>query len=113
MKHDDAAAVVLVRAVEEVLPDAIPPEKLLDAHIAAGDPSEGAEWLVRRAHYLIEHSLSPYTMILSRLQPAASAWVCIGLATAIGLAANYLGPSDKIHVIWGTGMGSGLYFCCP
>ena len=100
MKHDDAAAVVLVRAVEEVLPDAIPPEKLLDAHIAAGDPSEGAEWLVRRAHYLIEHSLSPYTMILSRLQPAASAWVCIGLATAIGLAANYLGPSDKIHVIW-------------
>ena len=100
MKHDDAAAVVLVRAVEEVLPDAIPPEKLLDAHIAASDPSEGAEWLVRRAHYLIEHSLSPYTMILSRLQPAASAWVCIGLATAIGLAANYLGPGDKIHVIW-------------
>ena len=91
---------VLVRAVEEVLPDEIPPEKLLDAHIAAGDPSEGAEWLVRRAHYLIEHSLSPYTVILSRLQPAASAWVCIGLATAIGLAANYLGPGEKIHVIW-------------
>lgn len=42
MDHDDVAAVVLVRAVEELLPDRIPPENLLDAHIAAGDPAEGS-----------------------------------------------------------------------
>ena len=100
MNHDDAAAVVFVRAVEDVLPDRIPPENLLDAHIAAGDPSEGAQWIARRACYLIDHCLGPYTAVLSRLQLTANAWFFIGLAMAGGLASNYLGPSTKIHVIW-------------
>jgi hypothetical protein len=100
MKHDDAAAVLLVRAVEEVLPDAIPPELLLDAHIAAGDPNEGAPWIARRARYLIDHRLAPYAVVLSRIQSPARAGFFIAFATAAGLAANYLGPTDKIHVIW-------------
>jgi hypothetical protein len=100
MKHDDAAAVVLVRAIEEVLPDVIPPEKLLDAHIAAGDPADGAQWIARRARYFIDHCLGPYTVLLSRLRLTANAWFFIGLAMAGGLASNYLGPSTKIHVIW-------------
>jgi Protein of unknown function (DUF2868) len=100
MNHDDAAAVVFVRAVEDVLPDRIPPENLLDAHIAAGDPAEGAQWIARRACYLIDHCLGPYTAVLSRLQLTANAWFFIGLAMAGGLASNYLGPSTKIHVIW-------------
>ena len=100
MNHDDAAAVVLVRAVEELLPDRIPPENLLDAHIAAGDPSEGSQWMARRACYLIDHCLGPYTVVLSRLRLTVDAWFFIGLAIAGGLASNYLGPSTKIHVIW-------------
>jgi Protein of unknown function (DUF2868) len=100
MKHDDAAAVVLVRAAEEVLPQTIPPDKLLDAHIAAGDPAEGAPWLARRARYLIANCLGPCTEMLPRLERRSSGWAFIALAAFAGLAANYLGPSTRIHVVW-------------
>ena len=100
MNHDDLAAVVLVRAVEELLPDCIPPENLLDAHIAAGDPAEGSQWIARRARYLIDHCLVAYTPLLSHLRLNVGAWFFIGLAMTGGLASNYLGPSTKIHVIW-------------
>ncbi|HEU4343033.1 MAG TPA: DUF2868 domain-containing protein, partial [Candidatus Binatia bacterium] len=72
----------------------------VDAHIAAGDPAESAPWIARRARYLLDHCLGPYTAVLSRLRVRASTWFFIGLAMAGGLASNYLGPSTKIHVIW-------------
>lgn len=101
MEQETAARVVLVRAVEEMLPERIAPETLLEAHVAAGDPAEGAPWIIRRAHYLIDHVLAAYGEVLHRLEAALpSPWLFISLATVLGLASNYLGPSTKIHVLW-------------
>jgi hypothetical protein len=49
MEQESVARVMLVRAVEEVLPQRIAPETLLEARIAAGDPPEGETWIARRA----------------------------------------------------------------
>lgn len=101
MEQESAAKVVLVRAVEEVLPQRIAPETLLEAHVAAGDPAEGETWIARRAAYLVEHALVPYGAVLSRSELALpGSWVLIVLAVLLGLGSNYLGPSAKIHVLW-------------
>ncbi len=101
MEQETAARVVLVRAVEEMLSDRIAPEALLEAHIAAGDPAEGALWIIRRANYLIDHVLGAYSEVIHRLETTLPRpWLFIGLATILGLASNYLGPSTKIHIVW-------------
>ena len=95
-----AAKVVLVRAVEEMLPDRIAPESLLEAHAAAGDPAEGQAWIVRRAGYLVEHVLGAYRELLAPAEVSLPGpWLCIGLAVVAGLASNYLGPTERIHVV--------------
>jgi len=101
MEQQTAARVVLVRAVEEALPERIAPETLFEAHVASGDPADGTAWIVRRARYLIEHALAAYRELLNRVDATLpSAWWFIGLAALLGLASNYLGPSAKIHVLW-------------
>ena len=101
MEQETAARVVLVRAVEETLPESIAPETLLEAHVAAGDPADGPAWIIRRAHYLIDHALAAYGEVLHRLEATLpSPALFIGGATVLGLASNYLGPSTKIHVLW-------------
>lgn len=101
MRQDDAARVILVRAVEETLPDRIAGETLLEAHAAAGDPGRGAAWISRRAAYLVDHALGAYRDVLA---PAATSlpapWVCVGVAFVVGLASNYLGPTERIHVVF-------------
>jgi hypothetical protein len=53
MAEESVARVVLVRAVEEVVPQRIAPETLLEARIAAGEPPEGETWIARHAAYLL------------------------------------------------------------
>ena len=101
MEQEKAARVVLIRAVEEVLPEHIAPETLLEAHLAAGNPAEGPPWIVRRADFLIDHTIGAYGAVLQRVKTIhPSVWLPIGLSTVLGLASNYLGPSEKIHVLW-------------
>jgi hypothetical protein len=101
MEHESVAKVLLVRAVEEALPTRIPPEALLEAHLAAGNPAEGAPWIARRAAYLVEHHLGSYNIAVPRPETALRAhWWLILLAALLGLASNYLGPSAKIHALW-------------
>lgn len=101
MEHESVAKIVLVRAVEEVLPTRIPPEVLLEVHLAAGDPAQGYPWIASRAAYLVEHHLGSYSTAFPRPETAAHAplWLIL-LAALVGLASNYLGPSAKIHVLW-------------
>jgi hypothetical protein len=101
MEEESVARVMLVRAVEEVLPQRIAPEMLLEARIAAGEPPEGETWIARRAAYLVEHALAPYNAVLSRSElTLPGPWLLIVLAVLLGLGSNYLGPSAKIHVLW-------------
>ncbi|HXH81436.1 MAG TPA: hypothetical protein VNN07_00750, partial [Candidatus Tectomicrobia bacterium] len=101
MDQESAARILLVRAVEEVLPQRIPPEGLLEAHLAAGDPAEGEPWIARRAAYLLEHSVRGHAAVLPSLDAIRSAPGVVFLAgVLVGLVSNYLGPSAKIHVLW-------------
>jgi hypothetical protein len=99
---DDVARLLLVRAVEERDPDAVPPAARGDAAVDAGaiDPPE--TWLARRAALLLPHLLAPYPTLPALLERAARTLLRVVIAGAflIGLAANYLGPSEHIHLVY-------------
>lgn len=101
MKQENIAKILLVRAVEEELPQRIRSEDLLEAHLAAGNPSERESWVARRAAYLVEHCLGPYATVLPPLETVLRAPLLVVLLSAlVGLASNFIGPSAKIHVLW-------------
>lgn len=101
MHQEDAARVVLVRAVEETAPERIAADTLLEAHAAAGDPAEGEAWIVRRARYLVDHALGGFAPVLDQTRVALPGpWLSIGVAVVLGAASNYLGPRRHIHVVW-------------
>jgi hypothetical protein len=101
MKQSEVANIILVRAVEEVRPEAISPEALVDAFAAAGDPDDDGAWLSRRAAYLIERCLAPYRRLvrMTHALDGGTPWVVVP-ALLVGLVSNYLGPVSRIHVIF-------------
>lgn len=99
---DDVARVLLVRAVEERDPDAVPTTARGDAAVAAGAVGPPEAWLARRAALLLPRLLAPYPTLPSLLQRAAHALLrslVVG-AFLLGLFANYLGPSGQIHLVY-------------
>ncbi len=101
MKATDAAEILLVRAVEESLPEAVPPEARVDALVGAGGADDEAAWLVRRAEHLLDGELAAFRPVISMthsLQPAWG-WV-IGLPALAGALTNYLGASSSIHALY-------------
>lgn len=101
MTRSEAAGVLLVRAIEESRPDAIPPEVLIDALGAAGDMDDEAGWLSRRASFLLDHALAPYRLLLSMsAAPFRGVVLLIAGAFLAGVMSNYLGPSARIHVLF-------------
>ena len=103
MTEAEVRAVALVRAVDES-PQAralVPATMLVEAQLVAGDPADPEAWFVRRARYLLDGILAPVRPLAERfeLRPRAFLWV-VPLAFAAGLAANYLGPAAKIHVLY-------------
>jgi Protein of unknown function (DUF2868) len=96
----EAAEILLVRAVEEGDSPAIPPEAAVDAVVAAGEPDDAAAWFGRRARHLLEHELAGYGSLLRVAELPSGGWVLpLALPFAVGLAANYLGPQQRIHVL--------------
>jgi hypothetical protein len=103
MTEAEVRAVALVRAIDES-PQAralVPATMLVEAQLVAGDPAEPEAWFVRRARYLLDGVLAPVRPLAERfeLDPRAFLWV-VPLACLGGLAANYLGPTAKIHVVY-------------
>jgi hypothetical protein len=100
MTRAEAAQVVLVRAVEESDPEAVPASSVVDALMAAGDPRDEAPWFLRRAAHLLVHELEGYRPLLAAVDaPARGVWLLPAVALAVGLFSNYLGPSGRIHVV--------------
>jgi hypothetical protein len=101
MNSSQAACVLLVRAVEETQPASIASEALLQAAVEAGPMADESAWLARRAAWLAEHALGPWRALVAMtdaLTPSPA--VALLLPLAAGLATNYLGPAEKIHVLY-------------
>jgi hypothetical protein len=100
MNEPEIRSIALVRAVEETQPDLIPATLLVEAQLVAADRADGPAWIARRARYLAEG-------VLARLRPLGMeaslglgllGWI-VPLAFVLGLSANYLDPTPKIHVL--------------
>jgi hypothetical protein len=97
---DPTAEILLVRAAEETRAVAIAPEALVDAHAGSGPVDDDQAWLGRRAALLLDGPLAALRPLASMTQAAQGGLGVVSVGAAIvGLAANYLGPSAKIHVL--------------
>lgn len=96
-----AIQLLLIRAVEEKLPELLPPESVSGAAIAALNADSDAALLERRAAYLYDHLPKPVKG-LERIALLPEDWVsfCLGATFGLGILANYLGPSGRIHVVY-------------
>lgn len=100
MTNRDLAAILLVRAIEESRPAAVPPATQVDALGAAGDPDDAAGWFTRRAAYLLRDVVGAYRGVLGITDlPRRLVVPAFAGAVLVGLASNYLGPTAKIHVV--------------
>jgi hypothetical protein len=101
MTPEQAAEILLVQAVEEVQPEALPPGSTVDALEAAGDLDDEGAWFARRAAWLLDHPLSPWLALLRvRNAFAPSLLWCVAVPFVLGLSSNALGPRAQIHVIY-------------
>jgi hypothetical protein len=95
----EAAEVLLVRAIEESRADALPPEARRAAAHAADALDEERAWLARRARFLLEREGHVYRPLLGLVGALRTRWPWLLLPFALGLGTNYLGPSERIHVL--------------
>jgi hypothetical protein len=101
MTPQQAAEILLVRAVEEVRPQALPPGATVDALEAAGDLDDEGAWFARRAAWLLDHPLAPWLALLRVRDAFAPGLVwCIAVPFVLGLSSNALGPREQIHVLY-------------
>lgn len=101
MTEFEASTILLVHSVEECDANAFPADTLTDALREAGDPADETSWFTCRATYLLTHLPAPYHSLL-RITQAPDQWIPVvwTVALVLGLAANYLGPTDQIHAIF-------------
>jgi hypothetical protein len=97
----DAAAVLLVRSVEEETPEWVASEARVEAERAAGPLSDEAGWFARRARALVPALPEPVQGLVASAQvPLAGSASLPLVAFGAGLVANYLGPGQQIHALY-------------
>jgi hypothetical protein len=101
MTEADLRAIALVRAVEQTSEELIPQTALVEATLVAGDRSDPAAWLARRARCLLDGALARFRPAVDHLELRVGllAWI-LPAAFLLGLLGNYLGPAQKIHVLF-------------
>ncbi|MDH5768659.1 MAG: hypothetical protein OEZ31_06855 [Nitrospirota bacterium] len=101
MREKAIVEILLVRSVEESLPNFFSPETLLKATTEAGSIENKQEWLRKRAMYLFTQIPHGWKEITSITQPRAKLLIALTIiAFLIGLSSNFLGPSDHFHIIY-------------
>ncbi|MBI4529384.1 MAG: DUF2868 domain-containing protein [Deltaproteobacteria bacterium] len=96
----EAAAILLIRSVEEADQKILPEQMLRDADTEGGHEIREAKWLVKRSAYLMARLPSAYHAILP-LSKLPGSWLfpaCVA-AFILGIGTNLVGRTDKIHVI--------------
>ncbi|HXG22695.1 MAG TPA: hypothetical protein VNN62_26935 [Methylomirabilota bacterium] len=101
MTETATTTILLVRAIEDTQPEAVPAPIAQKAVDYAGDPTKEEEWFARRALFLLDQLPTAYRSIL-QLSTIPPRWGMAigGGACLLGLASNYLSPSGKIHALW-------------
>ncbi|RIL04436.1 MAG: hypothetical protein DCC71_14050, partial [Proteobacteria bacterium] len=99
MHADDAAEILLARAVEETRPElAASPDA--DAAASAQDADGEYAWVLRRASWRLDHDLAAYRSLLALGDaPHAPAWA-FAIPLLVGVFSNWLGPAEQIHVLY-------------
>lgn len=93
--------ILLVRSVEESAPELIGSEAILDAELEAGSLDDPFQWFARRAELLVRSLPAAYQALPAMTDALTRGLGAIFAVTAlVGLLTNYLGPSQRIHVVY-------------
>jgi hypothetical protein len=100
MTEQDAAAILLVRSIEETDPNVFPAPRLSEALTAAASDLRPSSWFLARARYLLDAVPHTYNSIV-RMAQLPEGWniALCALSFLVGLATNYLGSFEKIQVL--------------
>ncbi len=101
MDERTLAEILAIRSLEETDPNFFPPDVQLDALIVSGKEEDDLSLIQKRAQHLFQKLPDalkdiPFTVHIPRPW-AAGAYAGMFM---LGIALNYLGPGDKIHVIY-------------
>ena len=99
LAEEDAAKIVLIRAVEESDRTFFSASLLVDAFAAAARVAPGLGWVKARAQFLFDHLSPAYQSVLHlvRLPTPLTLPLC-SIALVVGFATNLLGSSEHIHI---------------
>jgi hypothetical protein len=101
MTADQAAEILLVRAIEESDSVPVSHEGRVDSLEAAGELDDEESWFARRAEFLLEHVFHPYASLLAIRDVLSPGLLTnLGIPFLLGLSSNYLGPRNQIHVLY-------------
>lgn len=100
LTEDQAAKIILIRAIEEYDKSVFSGQVLTEALDAAKSENPGLDWISTRASYLFDR-LSAWHQSILQLAKVPANWASpvSVLAVLLGVATNLLGPTEKIHIV--------------
>ncbi len=101
MTDREISEILLIRSVEESNPDYFTPDVLLESLRKGGEAKSDSDLILRRAHYLYEGLPDTLKDIPGSISLARK-WTVLSCMAVflIGILINYLGPGDKIHILY-------------
>ncbi len=101
MTEREILQILLVRSIEESDRNYFAPDVQLDALIVSGTEEDDAALVQKRARYLFQKLPDTLKEIPRTLHlPRTWAVVLCAAVFFLGIACNYLGPGDRVHVIY-------------
>jgi len=101
MTEREILQILLIRSIEESDPAYFTPDIQLDSLIISGTEENDSSLIRKRAQYLFQ-KLPETLKAMPRTSHLPLKWVvivCVGIFF-LGIVFNYLGPGDRIHVIY-------------
>jgi hypothetical protein len=96
----EAREVLLVRALEEEAPESLSPELRAQARLAAGDPTDLAGFVARRARFIVERLPAARRSLASvALPPVDLVLALLAIAFVLAAVSNGLSIGGRIHLL--------------
>ncbi len=101
MNEKDISTTLLVRSVEEFEPEFFGPETQFEALKACGEPADNQDLVLKRAEFLFQKLPEKLRGLAATMNINRTWAYATGIsAFLLGILFNYLGPIDKIHVLF-------------